>query len=910
MKKDNEMKSDNKKGFPGLLVLLIIGLILLLAFQNMTEQKRANVSFSHQLEHLVNLDLVEPKENKKTSLNDNLVTFSGRFRENLTELSKERYRFLSLLNAHFDLSDRKAQLVKDLDRIQAQVLSSVSYFLQIAGISVTEKGLVVVPKSFDTQERTNAVIVKERSKESGVTTLPEVRKNQSLAEENPTAENVQKFGDSLNALIQEFRSPKIGIGSEQHKKVLRLAETKVTAANQSSNMSLQEKLSVYKAELAGLESLIRELVTVQNDTRLYDLRSVRSYLEYVAMFANITAEEGKNGAQLEKAQAKVASVIWFFNNQEISTKALEGKNPDEYRQWFGQAKKEYDQFQSNKGLGFKAPDQPRNVILEKTFVSEEPSPNYFSYFLTFLPIIFIALLLYFIFSKQMKGVGSSAMNFGKSPARMLNKSKQRVTFSDVAGIDEAKEELEEVVDFLKDPARFTKLGARIPKGVLLIGAPGTGKTLIAKAVAGEAGVPFFSISGSDFVEMFVGVGASRVRDLFDQAKKNAPCIIFIDEIDAVGRQRGSGLGGGHDEREQTLNQLLVEVDGMETSEGIIIIAATNRPDVLDSALQRPGRFDRTVMVDLPDFRGRLEILKVHTRNVKMAKDVDLKELANRTPGASGADIQNIINEAALFAARKRRSAVTQQDLRYAQEKCTFGKERRSHVMDEEDKKTTAWHEAGHALIGLLLNTPDKVSKVTCIARGRSLGATHFEQKKNRVNYKKNELLDQLTVLMGGRVGEEIINKDPSSGARMDIKQATGIARSMVCEWGMSDKVGMVNFGEDSQKNLMAGFQERGYSETTANLLDQEVKRLCDEAYNRAKQILDEHMNTLTLMSETLLEFETLEREDLEQIMNGTFDPAAKRAKLLDFQAKLQKEPPPVPAFLKKEKNPLPNGSGA
>jgi len=900
MKKDNNSKPDNKRGFPGILILFIVGLIVILAFQNLSNQQRANVSFSHQLEHLVNLDLIDPNENKKIALNDNLVTFSGKFRENLTETAKERYRYLSLLNSHHDLIARKQQVISDLDRLQQQVFNSSLYFLQISGIRFPERGFVVVPKNLDTSDRQNAIIVESSPLDKSVITLPEVTQYLNSANAAATATNIHKFGDSLNVLLQEFRSPKIGIGSEKYKKTLRIAQARVESTLNDSNMSSAEKFATYKIELKNLQTVIRELTALQNDVRLYDLRSVRNYMEYLELYSSISIESAKNLAQLQKAQTKVASVIWFFNNQEITTKALEGKDPEKFQQWFSQTEKEWGQFQTNKGLGFKAPDQPRNVILEKTFKSEEPAHNYFSYLITFLPIILIAFVLYFIFSRQMKGGGSSAMNFGKSPAKMLNKSTQKVTFSDVAGIDEAKEELEEVVDFLKDPTRYTKLGARIPKGVLLIGSPGTGKTLIAKAVAGEAGVPFFSISGSDFVEMFVGVGASRVRDLFEQAKKNSPCIIFIDEIDAVGRHRGSGLGGGHDEREQTLNQLLVEVDGMESSEGVIIIAATNRPDVLDSALQRPGRFDRTVMVDLPDFKGRLEILKVHTRNVKIADDVDLKEMANRTPGASGADIQNMINEAALFAARKKRSAVTQQDLRYAQEKVTFGKERKSHVMDEEDKCTTAWHEAGHAFIGLHLNTPDKVSKVTCIARGRSLGATHFEQKKNRVNYKKQELIDQLAVLMGGRVAEEIINKDSSSGAQMDIKQATSIARSMVCEWGMSDKVGMVNFGEDSQKNLMAGFQEREYSETTANMIDEEVKRLCDEAYLRAKSLLEENYDVLKLMAETLLEFETLEREDLDKIMDGTFNHEEKRAKLMDFQAKLQKAPPPPPDSLKKK----------
>ena len=509
--------------------------------------------------------------------------------------------------------------------------------------------------------------------------------------------------------------------------------------------------------------------------------------------------------------------------------------------------------------------------------------------------------MYFVFSKQMKGGGNSAMNFGKSPAKQILKGQQKVTFDDVAGIDEAKEELEELVDFLKDPMRYRNIGARIPKGILLVGAPGTGKTLTAKAVAGEADVPFFSISGSDFVEMFVGVGASRVRDLFEQARKNSPSIIFIDEIDAVGRHRGSGLGGGHDEREQTLNQLLVEIDGMDTVSGVIILAATNRPDVLDKALLRPGRFDRSVTVEMPDYFGRLAILKVHSKKVKMSDEVNLKEIARRTSGSVGADLENILNEAALHAAKKRRKTVTQDDLRYAQEKVQFGKERKSMVMNDEDIKTTAWHEAGHALISMKLNTADSVTMVTRIPRGQSLGATHFELKKNRVSYRKQELLDQLAVLMGGRCAEEIINKDPTSGAQMDIKQATNIAKSMVCQWGMSEKVGMINYGDDSNSNLLAGFHEREFSEETARLIDSEVKRLLDEAFQSSMKILEESHDTLALMANMLIDFEALDKDDLDKILKGSFSVEEKKKKVEDFESGKKRTPPPLPKHIKKEK---------
>jgi cell division protease FtsH len=401
--------------------------------------------------------------------------------------------------------------------------------------------------------------------------------------------------------------------------------------------------------------------------------------------------------------------------------------------------------------------------------------------------------------------------------------------------------------------------------------------------------------------MFVGVGASRVRDLFEQARKNSPSIIFIDEIDAVGRHRGSGMGGGHDEREQTLNQLLVEIDGMDTVSGVIILAATNRPDVLDKALLRPGRFDRAVTVEMPDYFGRLSILKVHAKKVKMDDSVNLKEIARRTTGSVGADLENIINEAALHAAKKRRKMVTQEDIRYAQEKVQFGKERKSMVMNEEDIKTTAWHEAGHALVAMTLNVTDTVTMVTRVPRGQSLGATHFELKKNRVSYRKQELLDQLAVLMGGRCAEEIINKDPTSGAQMDIKQATHIARSMVCKWGMSDKVGMINYGSDSDGSLMAGFHEREFSEETARVIDEEIKRLLDEAYAQSMEILTKHHEKLNLMATMLIEFEALDKQDLDQILDGSFSIEEKKHKVEEFESRTKKTPPPPPEGIKKAK---------
>ncbi|HSW73328.1 MAG TPA: ATP-dependent zinc metalloprotease FtsH, partial [Chlamydiales bacterium] len=451
----------------------------------------------------------------------------------------------------------------------------------------------------------------------------------------------------------------------------------------------------------------------------------------------------------------------------------------------------------------------------------------------------------------------------------------------------------------KDPSKFTALGAKIPKGVLLVGSPGTGKTLIAKAVAGEANRPFFSISGSDFVEMFVGVGASRIRDMFDQAKKNAPCIIFMDEIDAVGRHRGAGFGGGHDEREQTLNQLLVEMDGFDTKEGVILIAATNRPDILDKALLRPGRFDRRVVLELPDIKGRFEILKVHARRIKIDASVDLMEVARMTPGASGADLENILNEGALLAARRGRSAVTTSEVKEACDKVRFGKERRSLDMDESEKKTTAYHESGHAIVGLVVKNGDPVDKVTIIPRGMSLGATHFMPKKNRLGYWRKEAMDLLAVLMGGRAAEEIFVEDMSSGAQQDIAQATRLARSMICEWGMSEDLGLVSYDERSDAGQYLGmnnYHEKEYSEETAKKIDAEIYKLLEGAHKRARQIVLDNKEKVQLMTDMLMEFETLDSQDVKEMMAGTWNIEAKRNRVKVADELQRKLPPPAPSI--------------
>ncbi len=502
------------------------------------------------------------------------------------------------------------------------------------------------------------------------------------------------------------------------------------------------------------------------------------------------------------------------------------------------------------------------------FEPREQSTLWLSVFFSIFPILLIALLIWFFFIRQIKMAGKGALSFGKSKARMLSKEKNKTTFKDVAGVEEAIQETSELVEFLKDPKKFQRLGGKIPKGVLMIGPPGTGKTLLAKAIAGEADAAFFSISGSDFVEMFVGVGASRVRDMFEQARKNTPCLIFIDEIDAVGRSRGHGLGGGNDEREQTLNALLVEMDGFDTTEGIIIIAATNRPDVLDPALLRPGRFDRQVTVNLPDVRGREAILKVHAKNVKLGTGVDLSVIARGTPGYSGAELANLLNEAALLAARLNKKSVGMPELEEARDKVRWGRERRSLAMTDEEKKFTAWHEAGHALVNVVLEHTHPLHKVTIIPRGQALGATMSLPKDDILNRRRKEMLDMLGVMMAGRIAEEIVSGDISTGASGDIQQATHMARAMVTQFGMSDAMGMVQYGGDDEFVFLGREMARSkvYSEDTARDIDKEVKRIIDEAYHRAKDIIDAHLEKLRLIADSLLEYETLEGSQVEEIV--------------------------------------------
>jgi cell division protease FtsH len=530
---------------------------------------------------------------------------------------------------------------------------------------------------------------------------------------------------------------------------------------------------------------------------------------------------------------------------------------------------------SNESFRTYAPTQYENLankLIERNVVvtARQPTDSPWAALLyTWAPIL-LMIGFWLFFMRQMQSGGNKALSFGKSKAKLSSSAQKKVTFKDVAGVDEAKDELQEIIDFLREPQKFQKLGGRIPKGVLLMGPPGTGKTLLARAVAGEANVPFFSISGSDFVEMFVGVGASRVRDLFEQGKKNAPCIVFIDEIDAVGRHRGAGLGGGHDEREQTLNQLLVEMDGFESNEGVILVAATNRPDVLDPALLRPGRFDRRIVVNRPDVKGREGILSVHTKKIPMADDVDVAILARGTSGFSGADLANLVNEAALNAARYNQKVVRMHDFEYAKDKVLMGAERRSMIISEEEKKVTAIHEAGHALLTVKLPFADPIHKVTIIPRGMALGLTQQLPMDEKHNYSREYLEDQIAILLGGRIAEEITNGSMTTGAGNDLERATDLARRMVCEWGMSGAMGPLTFGKKEEQIFLGReiAQHTDYSEDTALRIDQEVKRFVTDNYNRALAILTEHKGPLMAMADALLQRETLDAEQVIRLSNG------------------------------------------
>ncbi|MDK2823028.1 MAG: cell division protease FtsH [Clostridia bacterium] len=559
---------------------------------------------------------------------------------------------------------------------------------------------------------------------------------------------------------------------------------------------------------------------------------------------------------VEKGKVKKVNIITENNYQVISGVTTDGK------QFTLEAPKNYPQL-IDKLLA-------NNVVYDQ---EQTPQPPWWTGVLSTLLPVLLLIGVFFFMMQQTQGGGSRVMQFGKSRARLHTDEKTRVTFADVAGADEVKEELEEVVEFLKYPKKFTELGAKIPKGVLLFGPPGTGKTLLARAVAGEAGVPFFSISGSDFVEMFVGVGASRVRDLFEQAKKNAPCIVFVDEIDAVGRQRGAGLGGGHDEREQTLNQLLVEMDGFNVNEGIIIIAATNRPDILDPALLRPGRFDRQITVDRPDVKGREEILKVHVRGKPLAENTDLAVLARGTPGFTGADLANLVNEAALLAARRGKKTISMTEMEQAIERVIAGPEKKSRVISEFEKKIVSYHEAGHALVAELLPHCDPLHKVSIIPRGRAGGYTLLLPREDRNYMTRSQLLDQITMMLGGRVAEQIVLNEISTGAQNDLERATGTVRKMITEWGMSDELGPITFG-NKQEQVFLGrdiARDRNYSEAVAFAIDKEVRRIMEEAYQKAEKLLRDNLDKLHLIAETLMEKEVIEAEEFAELMKKVTD---------------------------------------
>jgi len=562
-----------------------------------------------------------------------------------------------------------------------------------------------------------------------------------------------------------------------------------------------------------------------------------------------------------KQQTSYSDFLGALSQGDVSQVTIQGNNI-------------YGKYKDGTSFRTFAPNDPnmiRDLRDKGVQISAKPvedNPWYMTILISWFPILLI-IAVWMFFMRQMQAGGGKAMSFGKSRARLVSDSARKVTFADVAGIEEAKEELEEIIEFLRDPKKFTRLGGRIPKGVLLVGPPGTGKTLLARAIAGEAGVPFFNISGSDFVEMFVGVGASRVRDLFTQGKKHAPCIIFIDEIDAVGRHRGAGLGGGHDEREQTLNQLLVEMDGFESNDGVILISATNRPDVLDPALLRPGRFDRQVVVPLPDLKGREGILQVHARKSPLGSDVDLTVLARGTPGFSGADLENLVNEAALLAARKNKDRVEMTDLELAKDKVLMGTERKSMIMSEQEKRNTAYHEVGHALVAKFLPKTDPVHKVSIIPRGRALGVTMTLPIEDRLSYDEQYMKNTLAKLMGGRVAEELIFARRTSGASDDIEKATNLARRMVTVFGMSDLMGPIAFGQ-KEEHIFLGreiAQHRDYSEQTAIQIDGEVRRLVDEAYQTAKRILQEHEDLLHQIAVTLVDKETLEGKEIDVIID-------------------------------------------
>jgi len=879
------MSQESKRGFGGGFFLLVLGAIfMLLTLQNLSEKKTSAVAFNYQVEHLVNLGLIDPSYSLKVPESDHMVTFRGKFNDSLDTSSKDRFAYLKLLKSEIEQHQSFVSASKDLDKTALDVKEAANYFLEISGAQLGEKGYTVVGTSYDFRD---------------MDTLSKYQRVNGIVIRTPPKTQIKTFHQIESSYLAGMSEEKLRLDLDQI--IDALLSQKISIYNKGLRSALKgAKTLPFSEAIVTVKNTIDDLHREEQDLRLLPTRSVRNYRHYLAEWRMSVQNLSDIQDKVEALRSKVKDVTWYYNDLALSSAKLEEaakSNPDQYFRWFNQARSEWDAFEANRGSTFTVYSQQRNMVLDTNFKTEEPTPGYINYIFTLMPLILIVSLLYFIFSRQMKGVGGGAMTFGKSPARLLTPTLDRVTFSDVAGIDEVREELIEVVDFLKDSSKYVKLGAKIPKGVLLVGPPGTGKTLLAKAVAGEANCPFFSISGSDFVEMFVGVGASRVRDLFEQARKNAPCIIFIDEIDAVGRSRGVGYGGGHDEREQTLNQLLGEMDGMNPASGIILIAATNRPDVLDKALLRPGRIDRQVFVNLPDLKGRTEILKVHATKYKLDPSCNLESIAKMTTGTAGAHLANMMNEAALIAAKKGRAAIFQADLEMAVDKVRFGKERKSMKFSQEDIRSTGYHESGHAIVALCLKNADPVERVTVIPRQQSLGHTAFRPQKDRLSYWKREAVDYIAVLMGGQVAEEIFVGDISSGARQDIKMATNLARSMICEWGMSDILGKVYY-EESKCDSYAITQEKQFSDETAKLIDQEVKKIIDAGYQKAKEILTSHRDKVELMTEALIKYETIDNHDAVQIMEGNFSFEQKEGRIRSEEEAMQAGHGIAPAELK------------
>ncbi len=598
-------------------------------------------------------------------------------------------------------------------------------------------------------------------------------------------------------------------------------------------------------------------------------KTVALWIVLILMFASLfkVFDPGSRHSQ----EIKFSEFVTLVKEHKVADVTFKGNNliVGSYKAPAAEGKK----FFETSGPGEGAANRVFQILEENgitpNYEPAEKTPFWQQILISWFPMLLL-FFVFFLFMRQIQVGGGKAMSFGKSRARLITEHTKKVTFKDVAGVEEAKEELQEIISFLKDPKKFTKLGGRIPKGVLLMGSPGTGKTLLARAIAGEAGVPFFSISGSDFVEMFVGVGASRVRDLFEQGKKHAPCIIFIDEIDAVGRHRGAGLGGGHDEREQTLNQLLVEMDGFESTEGVILVAATNRPDVLDPALLRPGRFDRRVVVPKPDIKGRLEILTVHSRKTPLSLDVNLEVIARGTPGFAGADLENLVNEAALLAARDNKKYLEMRDFEAAKDKVLMGRERKSMVLSDEEKKNTAYHEAGHTLVGKLLKGLDPIHKVTIIPRGMALGVTQTLPNEDRLSLTKDKAENTIAFLMGGRIAEELIFNQKTTGAGNDIERATDLARRMVCEWGMSDALGPLTYGQSEQPLFLGReiAQQRDFSEETSRLIDKEVRDIVERNYRNARNLLETNVESLHKIAKALLEYESIDGSEVDTLIRG------------------------------------------